>query len=97
MTPFQRWSGGGALGPDGVPRVPVRVLRKVKPSGVVQVNRWLIARGVEFAGQPAEVHLDGLRVAAFVDGPLIRDLELDLCRRYQSSGGRRGPKPKDGT
>lgn len=91
-TPLERWNAtpkainaGIALpAPQRTPTVTV------SDAGVVDLNKWAINVGVDHAGRTARVMLDDTHAAVFIDGRLIRHLQLDHNRRYQPSGRPRG-------
>jgi transposase InsO family protein len=96
--PILRWSAQAPLSAPGAPvRTPHRRVRLVNSKGTVRVNRAQVQLGVRYAGQEAQIVLDGRFVALFVGGSLVRHFELDRGRVYQPSGVRRGPKRSDGT
>lgn len=84
-TPWERWSS--------TPRAEVGHVALASPqrrnhgvvagNGTVNAGQWAIAVGADHAGRPAEVVVDGLHAAVFVDGRFVRDLEIDPGRRYQ--------------
>jgi hypothetical protein len=92
ITPYQRWVGSPKAAPDGNPLpVPQRRTRvTVNRQGSAELNRWRISLGVEYAGLPADVVLDGTHAAIYVHDKLVRHIEFDLTRRYQPSGRKRG-------
>jgi hypothetical protein len=62
----------------------------VGDNGVVRVRPWEIHIGVDHAGRTAHVMIDATHAAVFIDNRLVRHLELNHSRRYQSSGRKRG-------
>jgi transposase InsO family protein len=95
VTPISRWNATNPATPDGSPlnhpEWPTRLHEgTVTSSGVVAIHRFSIHIGVEWEGRPARVHITGNRANVFIDDQLVRHLELDLDRTYQSSGRRRG-------
>jgi transposase InsO family protein len=92
VTPFERWSAhpkitnaGLALpAPQRTPTV------QVDHQGLVRTAPWVIHIGVAHRGKTARVMLDHTHAAVFVDGLLVRHLELDHSRPYQPSGLPRG-------
>ena len=88
ITPWERFTASPRLAPDGQPLTgrPRRVEVTVTQVGAAELGRWTIGLGVEFAGRPGQVFLDGKHANVFVDGQLVRHLELDHTRRYQPSG-----------
>jgi transposase InsO family protein len=90
--PFERWSAtpkavnlGFAL--PAPQRTPIAI---VNPQGLVRVAPWIIHVGVDHIGRIARVMLDDTHAAVFVNGLLVRHLELDRRRPYQPSGLPRG-------
>jgi transposase InsO family protein len=96
VTPWERFNASPRLLPDGRPRPgdPRGVDAKVTASGTAELGRWTIGLGMEFAGQPAKVFIDGTHATVFVDGRLIRHLELDRTRRHQPTGRKPGRRPR---
>jgi len=95
VTPIQRWSAATPSAPAGPPldhpEWPTRLQDGiVNRAGVVAINRFKIHIGVEWEGQRAQVQITGHRANVFIDGQLVRHLELDLDRSYQPSGRTRG-------
>jgi transposase InsO family protein len=91
LTPIDRWNASPAATPTGSPlnhpTWPTRLLEgSVSSAGVVQANRLAIHIGAEWEGQQAQVQVAGTRANVFIDGHLVRHLELDLDRVYQPSG-----------
>lgn len=94
-TPFQRWSATASVpniaGPLPAPQRTPTVI--IDNRGTARVNPWVIHVGVAHATRPARVILDDTHAAVFIDGCLVRHLELDHSRPYQPSGLPRGPRP----
>jgi len=94
VTPAERWSASPPAVNLGIalpgPAQAVSVV--VGDNGVVQLSRYRIAVGTEWAGCSARVHHDGSHAAVFVDHKLVRALALDPTRRYQPLGRRPGGK-----
>lgn len=88
VTPVERWAAtppavnlGVALpGPGFVTQAVVAT------NGVVDLARYRIAVGTEWAGRSVRVHHDETLAAVFCDHKLVRALVLDKTRRYQASG-----------
>ena len=101
QVPHERWSASTCAAPEGTPiPAPLRRTRIiVGADGVASGKPWNIALGVEYAGQTAEVVIQGLNAAVFIGDQLIRHFQLDPNRRYQPSGRPRGgprqPRPTD--
>jgi transposase InsO family protein len=91
-TPAERWATTPPAINLGValpgPAHAVDVV--VGANGVVQLSRFRIAVGSEWAGHSARVHIDRTHAAVYVDHRLVRALALDLTRRYQPLGRRPG-------
>jgi transposase InsO family protein len=92
VTPATRWAGTAKAAPvDGPIPPPQRRTRVViNDGGVAKLNRLEIGIGVDHAGRPAEIILDGTHAAVYIDGNLIRHVEFDLTKRYQPSSAKRG-------
>ena len=88
ITPWERFTASPRLAPDGQPlsAPPRRIPVTVTQVGAAELGRWTIGLGLEHAGRPAQVFLDGTHANVFVDGRLVRHLELDHTRRYQPTG-----------
>lgn len=91
-TPIERWSAtpkainlGLAL--PAPQRTPTAT---VNDQGLVRVAPWIIHVGVDHVGRTARVMIDHTHAAVFINGRLVRHLELDHTRRYQPSGLPRG-------
>jgi transposase InsO family protein len=91
-TPFERWSATPkALNPGLALPAPQRApTATVDRQGLVRAAPWIIHVGVDHIGRTARVMLDDTHAAVFVDGRLVRHLELDHSRPYQPSGLPRG-------
>jgi transposase InsO family protein len=92
VTPFQRWSATPKTVNVGVAlpapqRTPTVV---VDHQGQVRVAPWVIHVGVDHNGRTARVMLDNTHAVVFIDGRLVRHLQLDHTRPYQPSGLPRG-------
>ena len=96
LTPWERFCASPRLAPDGTPLSgPLRrVELTITKQGTAELGRWAIGLGAEFAGKPGHVYLDGTHANVFVDGHLVRHLELDHTRRYQPSGRKPGRPPR---
>lgn len=97
-TPLECWTATPrAAGGGSVPAPPTRRTQAcVSSRGAIELARFVIHVGVEHSGREAVVFIDGTTASVFVEGILVRHLELDLSRRYQPSGrppgGRPGPQ-----
>jgi transposase InsO family protein len=94
-TPIDRWRASPVAGPASTalahPDWSVKNLQvTVRASGCLRADRFVIHVGVEHQGRPALVVIDKTRANVFIDGQLIRHLELDHTRTYQPSGRPRG-------
>ena len=103
LTPLARFtanpaSGAGAALPPRPITKPARLHHiRLTRHGFARAGRWLIGLGVEYAGQPADVLIDGLHAEVRINGSVIRSLTLDPSRSYQPTGKRPGPRRKDGS
>lgn len=93
--PIQRWQATPAAGPAATalahPDYSARTNTViVDTAGRVKTDPFRIQLGVEHAGREALVVIDQRHANVFIDGALIRHLELDHARSYQPSGRRRG-------
>lgn len=94
-TPISRWEATGRSTPADAPLehpdfAVSCVETSVTADGRARAGRFHIHVGVEWQGQQARVLLDGRHASVFVNGDLVRHLELDPTRTYQPSGRRRG-------
>jgi transposase InsO family protein len=62
----------------------------ITSSGTAELHRWSIGVGTEHAGRPAQLLITDTHATIYIDGQLIRHLELDHNRRYQPTGRPRG-------
>jgi transposase InsO family protein len=62
----------------------------VDDRGVITTAPWKIHVGVDHKGRTARLMIDDTHAAVFIDGLLVRHLELDRSRAYQPSGLPRG-------
>ncbi len=95
QVPIDRWRATPTAGPAPSPLAHPDWTTKqaevtVDDSGRVRVDGFRIHVGVEHEARRALVILDKTRANVFIDGQLIRHLELDRSRSYQPSGRRRG-------
>lgn len=95
-TPLERWSAapkainlGIALPGPGQQRTA-----EVDYRGCVLARPWIIHVGIDHKGRTAHVTFDDTHAAVFIDGRLVRHLELDHSHTYQPSGLKRGPRPR---
>jgi transposase InsO family protein len=95
-TPAQRWAASEPAGPgDPIPGPWRASQHTVSSCGNVGWGRWNIAVGSQRAAQRVLVIARDLHLAIHGQGGLIRELTIDPNRRYQPSGERQGPKPKN--
>ncbi len=92
VTPLERWSATPKLLNPGValPAPQRRTTVVIDSRGVAQVRPFNIHVGSDHTGRMARVVMDQTHAAVFIDGRLVRHLELDRSRRYQPSGRPRG-------
>ena len=93
--PIERWRASPVAGPADEPLAHPDWSSKtlhvtVHANGCVTADNFRIHVGVEHHDQQALVHIDKTRANVFIDGELIRHLELDHTRAYQPSGRKRG-------
>jgi transposase InsO family protein len=93
--PIDRWRASPLAGPAGEalahPDWSSKHLQvTVGSTGCVRADHFVIHVGVEHQGRSALVVIDKTRANVFIDGELIRHLELDHSRAYQPSGRPRG-------
>ena len=85
VPPIQRFTTTAPAGPGDPLRPRQRhVHAVVAASGRVEVRPFQISLGVRYAGQPAVIVIDGHHATVFIDGQLVRHLELDPNRRFQA-------------
>lgn len=95
QIPIERWRASPVAGPSSEPLTHPDWSAKslqvtVTNGGCVRVDHLAIHVGVEHHGRQALVVIDKTRANVFIDGELIRHLELDRSRSYQPSGRPRG-------
>lgn len=94
VTPLSRWQATGRAAPAAEPLehpdFSPSCIEATVNAGTVRTGRFQIHLGVEWEAQRARVVLDGHHASVFVNGELVRHLELDHRRAYQPSGRRRG-------
>lgn len=95
QVPIERWKASPVAGPSNEalahPDWSTKTLQVVvHANGCVTADNFRIHVGVEHEAQTALVIIDPKRANVFIDGELIRHLELDRTRVYQPSGRRRG-------
>lgn len=93
--PIERWRASPVAGPSSEPLTHPDWTSKslhvtVGATGCVRADRFIINVGVEHHGRAALVVIDKTRANVFIDGELVRHLELDHSRTYQPSGRPRG-------
>jgi transposase InsO family protein len=92
ITPWERFRASPRLTSNGEPLNGTirRVDLTVTASGIAELGRWAIGVGAAFAGRSAQVFVNGTHANVFVEGRLVRHLELDSTRRYQPTGRKPG-------
>lgn len=94
QVPVQRWRATPVAGPASEPLAhPDRskhITATVGNTGCVRADYFAIHVGIEYQAQAAVVIIDKTRANVFIDGNLVRHLELDRSRSYQPSGRPRG-------
>ena len=95
ITPWERFTASPRVTPNGQPLTGELHHTEVTVTkvGAAELGRWTIGLGAEYAERPARVFLDGTHANVFIDGHLVRHVELDPTRRYQPSGRPRGRRP----
>lgn len=95
-TPLERWSASPKTINLGIalPGPGRETTAEVDHRGCVQTRPWVIHVGIDHQGRTARVMLDDTHAAVFINGTLVRHLELDHRRAYQPSGLKRGPRPR---
>ena len=95
VTPLSRWRANPAAKPAAerlshpAPR-PEPQPATINAEGMIRLHNITIGVGVEWAGSPASVILDGHYATVFSGDQLVRHLRIDHTRRYQPTGRRRG-------
>jgi transposase InsO family protein len=95
QIPIERWRATPAAGPASEPLAhpdwsSKRLQVTVDDTGCVRADNFRIHVGIEHQARSALVIVDKTRANVFIDGKLVRHLELDRSRTYQPSGRRRG-------
>ena len=95
QIPIDRWRASPVAGPaDQALAHPDRSSKSlqvtVQANGCINADHYAIHVGVEHHGRTALVVIDKTRANIFIDGGLVRHLELDPSRTYQPSGRKRG-------
>lgn len=95
QIPIDRWRASPAAGPADEalahPDWSSKHLQvTVNDNGCVRADHFRIHVGIEHQARSALVIVDKTRANVFIDGDLVRHLELDRSRVYQPSGRRRG-------
>lgn len=88
VTPISRWRASPVSGPAEHPLPPPDWSSRqrsvpVDMGGCVEVDHYRIYLGRKHTGRQAVVVHDHVRANVFIDGELVRHLELDTTRRYQ--------------
>ena len=94
VTPLERWSATPKLINPGmaIPAPEQRSTVVIDHRGVALVRPFRIHVGTDHRGRTARVLLDQTHAVVFIDGRLVRHLELDRSRSYQPSGLPRGKR-----
>lgn len=95
QIPIERWRATPVAGPASVPlahpdRSTKHLQVTVDDTGCVRADHLRIHVGIEHQARSALVTVDKTRASVFINGDLVRHLELDRSRVYQPSGRRRG-------
>lgn len=95
VIPIERWRASPVAGPASEPLAHPDWTSKtlhvtVGATGCVRADNFVIHIGIEHHHRPALVVIDATRANVFIDGELVRHLELDRSRSYQPSGKPRG-------
>ena len=95
QIPIQRWQATPVAGPASEPLAHPNWSSKhlqvtVDDTGCVRADHLRIHVGIEHQARRALVNIDKTRANVFIDGDLVRHLELDRSRIYQPSRRRRG-------
>lgn len=95
QTPISRWSAIPRATASGEKiRSPVLRGSGTCLNGVMAAHGWLIGVGAEYSNKPGEVLIDGTFAMVFIEGRLIRSLELDTTKAYQPTGRSPGRRTK---
>jgi transposase InsO family protein len=95
VTPLSRWQASPTSKPAAEP-LPHPQPRSsshtvvVRPSGSIDLHKWSIGVGAQWAGCEVTVIVDGRYATVFAGDHLIRHLKIDHSRSYQPTGRRRG-------
>lgn len=95
VTPVARFDAGVVAAPAGSPLPhptwPATIHHSVvTATGVARASRFAINVGSRWEGHEAITSIAGTTANVFIDGTLVRHLELDPDQHYQRSGARRG-------
>jgi transposase InsO family protein len=95
QIPIERWRATPVAGPASEPLAHPDWSSKhlyvtVDDAGCVRADHLRIHVGIEHQARSALVIVDKTRANVFIEGDLVRHLELDRSRTYQPSGRRRG-------
>jgi transposase InsO family protein len=85
ITPAQRWAERPAIDGPTLPLAsdPRQTTVTITERGIAVCRPWRIHIGRAHAGKTAHVMLDDTHAAVYIDGQLVRHLELDTTRSYQ--------------
>jgi transposase InsO family protein len=91
-TPQERFGASTPARPahEALPVPTRRTPGLVAANGNVKTGPWSIQVGVEHAGRHADLVVTDTHASVYIDGQLVRHLELDHTRSYQPSGRPRG-------
>jgi transposase InsO family protein len=95
VTPLSRWQQVTAARPAAQP-LPHPAPRPepqsvtINSTGMIRLHNITIGIGVEWAGTPATLLIDGRYATVFSGDQLVRHLRIDHTRRYQPTGRPRG-------
>jgi transposase InsO family protein len=92
ITPIERWQATPPITNHGIalPSPQLRADVVTDHRGIVRAHSWRIHVGINHAGQPATVWIDGTHAVVFTGNQLARALELNPTSSYQPSGLPRG-------
>jgi transposase InsO family protein len=84
-TPWDRWTATtrAIAAPTQLPPPQHRATNLVNPNGTITCGTWTIGIGTRHAGKHADLVIDGLFAAVFIDGQLHHTLTIDPARRHQ--------------
>lgn len=92
-TPASVWEQTPKSGPSDRPMGATTTIRRVKVAAngtAVAGGRYMISVGAVYATKQATIITTGLSCHLFIEGRLVRQLQLDPTRRYQAQYDRPG-------